>query len=398
MRLESSPRITEIIAVQNRKPAAIVLATTAVVWVPALLTALWRELGLGGPPTYLSSQTLAINLAGLFFLVLGACAGAVPRLKFQPRAIRRFKVLLPALIALCTLGAVLSYFAWLSLGINPLQFQDDTLYQMNVAYSEAGRVTTGVTGRLQALTSVVLLLVIYLWRAKRLTTLTTTLTAIGLVVLLISPRRSLIIQSLIFVTVLWVISSRTSLSRLTAIVASSGLILVTLFGYTQFVLGKIPEFTISGVADSVLHYYISSLYVMDQLLNTGHFEKTWIVLSTPIRAFAGIMGEAPDVDLSIPFVFLPEPSNTVPAFYYFYKSGGWIAVFAWSAMVGLATTLSLRAYQQSRSFFSAVAATLLLTGILLSIRECLFITYDFAFWLVAAYVVSHLVSSRVKIA
>ncbi|WP_211246272.1 hypothetical protein, partial [Cereibacter changlensis] len=82
---------------------------------------------------------------------------------------------------------------------------------------------------------------------------------------------------------------------------------------------------------------------------------------------ARLLGYDAGIDLSIPFVYLPDPSNTVSAFYYFYKSGDFVAVLACSFAVGWVSYSQVLAYLNTRKFFNLLFASLMLVGIFLSI-------------------------------
>lgn len=368
-------------------PLAIVFSVVCVVWLPSLLYVIIISTN----DYRLSFNTLAILALGVISMIVGTLLAhfQVSIKKQRVRDVRtRYEYsIIMILILLTAVGGVGSYYAWKSMGINPITFSSDTLYEMNLAYSLEGRITTGLVGRLGSLSVVAFMLTVYLFLYNKLKRSSAIVFCFLFLMFMISPRRSVLIYTLISSIILWYLVRKPSFKKtvVAGSISMSGFIL--LFGGTQYALGKIEGFNIALIFDSILKYLYTSFYVMDRLLETSNLENSWIMLAVPMRVVGLLFDFTPNVDLSIPFVYVPEPANTVPMFYYFYKSSGFLGVGIYSSIVGYLALRFVNAFFLKKTFFLGVASSLFIVGILLSVRECLFIRYDFYYWLITAYLI-----------
>ena len=366
------------------------------VWLPIFaLLAFERQLELAsGLP--ISWKTANINLLGVSSLLAGILfsRGMVPRRKSHKAVVVWGRsadlALLSILLTGALIGAYLSVGLWRELGIDVLNVSGRTLYEMNVIHAAEDRVITGVAGRLTAISFVGLMYALYLLREGRLTIKVGGAFAVAFLLAMISPRRALLLTSLISLLMMWFLSAPRI--RITQILKFSPFIVLILafFGFTQFLLQKSQTFSITDSLRIVLDYYISSFYVMDALIDTPHFEETYILWSVPERILALLLEYTPNVNLSVPFVYVSGQSNTVPAFYYFFKSSGYLGVFLASFLIGWVFMRLYMAWRSSLSFFHLVAASLFAAGVVLSPRQCLFIEYDFLFFLAISWFVGWL--------
>lgn len=303
-------------------------------------------------------------------------------INWMSRAGRR---VLFCLIALSFTGAVVSYMRWQSLGINPFGFQAETLYAMNVVYAQEGRVLSGLGGRLYSLGGVGALFVTYLYFRGALTRLQAVLLGCMFCLFLFSPRRAILFMAVL--GVMFTVLAERGRLRVREMGYGMGvaMALAVLFVLTQFALGKIVDLSPRQAIAALSGYLDANLYVMDQLIRTSHFDDTWIMLSIPARVVGALFGGSPIVDLSIPFVRIPELANTVPAFYYFYKSAGLVGVVIWSLGMGFCAYYSVRMMKDRGGFGWTAAASLSLVGLLLSVRECLLLSYEFYYWILVAF-------------
>jgi oligosaccharide repeat unit polymerase len=386
--------------IENKKAAFRLTLLVLVVWLPLFaLLALEPQLELVNG-RLISQKTALINCLGVACILIGIVlrsflAGDRRISKpFEPWGLRADSIALTILLLLALLGAFLSALAWRELGIDPLSIGERTLYEMNVVYAQEERVISGLPGRLTALALVGLLYALYLQRQKRINSGTGFVFAILFIILMISPRRALLLSSLISSVMLWYLSQDKikfshSIRILIPVVA-----IVLSFGFTQYLLQKTDAFSLFDSIKLIVEYYVYSFYVMDALIDTSHFENTFIILSVPDRILSYIFSYSPNVHLSVPFIYFPKAANTVPAFYYFYKSGGFVCVAAASFVIGwLLTHLFIR-MQAVPSLFNVIAASLFATGIVLSPRQCIFIEYDFIFLIFIAFVLDALRKSR----
>lgn len=378
------------------RPIMLVLA----VWIPILiLLVLEPKVGIA-EGRWISQNTGFINFFGVASIILGIVLSKLllagsPIIRISEHWGPRADLVALTTLLLCSLlGAYFGVLAWRDLGVDPLSLGDRTLYEMNVIYAQEERVISGLTGRLITLALIGLLYVLYILREKRISWTTGLIFAFLFTAAMISPRRALLLSAMISAVMLSIMSQdkirSIQLFKVTFVI----LTIILLFGFTQYLLQKSDQFSFYESLKSVFAYYITSFYVMDSLIDTNHFNDTFIVLAVPERIFSSILGYSPNVDLSIPFVFVPGPANTVPAFYYFYKSGGLAGVIVFSFLIGW---IFLRLYAKMRadySLFNAIATSLFATGIILTPRQCLFIEYDFIFLIIVTLLLDWLRRAR----
>lgn len=379
---------------------SLIATVTLVTWGGPLL-AIFLVLVSGNTFAYeISNESIFINVAGFVSLILGVAFAAGIRMPSYEKDVvernldKKERVMLLVIYVLSATGGFLTYLKWKSLGFDPFSFSDNMLGEMNLLYAEEGRITTGMAGRLSSLSFVGVIYSIYLYLNRRLAGASALFFCISFLVFMVSPRRAVLLTSLIAIFMFWLVARRPSLAKLFVIGTVFFCVFIFLFGYSQYNLGKIDSFSIFDSIGVAFEYIWSSFYVMTSLLKTSHFEDTWIVMSVPARFLGEMFNVDPGVDLSIPFVYVPYPANTLPAFYYFFRSGGYVGVVFFGFLIGYAALLSARTYQLKGSFAAGGVSVMLLCGIVLSLRECLFITYDFVFWLIAVNIVGLFLKSK----
>ncbi len=369
------------------------------VWALPILAMLRDVIFDTGSPYAVSKLTATICFVGIAATIVGSFAARMLPLKISRRrksspSPRTVIVVVGVVAIVGAAGAVFAVRAWRRLGIDVFSPDSFIFYSMNVLYSEGG-LLSGAEGRAYALLPVLLFLAVYLWRQKLVSRKVAVTLIASALVLMISPRRSTLITSTVASTLIWLQAKQISRTRLVVVGSAAAIAFLLFFGATQSSLGKLETAGVASTLQSVLYYYSSSPIVMDALVRTHHFADTWIIGNAIARMSNALFDTQYSVDLSVPFVSTPEPANTVPAFYYFYKSGGFAPLIIASFVIGLVSTLSLRLYIRRRSFFFATLSALCMTGMILSIRECLFISYDFLYWLLIAAILSFVLNMRI---
>jgi oligosaccharide repeat unit polymerase len=385
--------------VNNSNRFFIIIFTIIIGWLPIFASLAYEKYWIGNIYNDIHFKTIFVNILGIGCVIIGAFIAKYKIIKKRNPLIislnKKYNYILYIVLFLSVAGGIYSYYLWRSIGINFLSFAQDMLYRMNVVYADEGNVISGFWGRLSSLGTVGLLYIIYLYINNNCSR--KKLFLIGLIFLLVifSPRRAAMFTTLIASMYLYIISKDVNKYNKIIYAFLFCFCFCFIFVYTQYTLGKITEFSISDSIKTTSHYLVSNIYVMDGLINTSHFQNTWIILSVPARVFSGLFGVESNVDLSIPFIYLPEPSNTVPMFYYFFKSSGYYGVLGYSLFVGYITMVSINEYITNNTFFSAVCCSLFLSGILLSVRDCIFITYDFYYWLLVSYLINIFLDNKV---
>lgn len=338
--------------------------------------------------------TLAL-IATLFGCFVGKGVGVGPA-RDLPDRVRSHQVALVALLGVGVIGAILAVRAWYGMGIDVFSGAGDTLYQMNVRYSQEDDFIGGAAGRLYASIPIFLFFCLYCLKRGVLSKRATGLLVMVALVLMISPRRSMIFTSCIAAAFLHLQGKDIRVGRAIQLLVGVVVVFVAYFGYTQFKLGKISEFSVVAVFEALSYYLNSSVFVMSELLHTAHFEDTWIFLNLPARAINYIFHSNLAVDLSVPFVYVPEPANTVPSYYYFYKSSGYIGVVVVSFLQGFVASYAMRKFAARPTFFWAVVSSMMLTTLVLSVRENVLFSYDFAWWVAIAAGMSVILTKRFR--
>lgn len=367
-----------------------------IIWCPLIFFALADYIQGNG---YVENQlTLYIIVISVFFFCLGSifysyidskCNITCNRHELSFSNKSRALYILYCLIFLCFLGFINSILVWSALGIDLLNFNFGMLYEMNVIYSEEKRVLTGIGGRLYALNYIAILYVCYLLYNKLLSLKYAIFIISLLIVFLISPRRVIILYSIISIIIFsFFLFYKVNKYKFVLTFSCASVTLILLFGFTQFKLGKIQNFDVVSSLQVFFEYAMGSVRVMDALLYTKHFEQTWILFSTPIRFIDSLFDFKPVVDLSIPFVYVPDYNNTLPSPYYLYKSGGMQMVILISTIQGFITNIFFMSFRQNSSFLCFSFTIMLCLNMLLSIRELTFITYDFMFWSFCAILIN----------
>lgn len=353
---------------------------------------------LGADRYELSFLTVAVCCVGVFSVLAGCVLGRATKLPLgkvrDPRP-QGIKAVIWVLFLFGAIGAVLTARQWMSLGVNP--FGGASLYEMNLIYSAENEAFGGLSGRLYAVLPVLLLVVVYSMQKKLISRRVGIVACVVVVALMISPRRSALITSLLAAAFLLSLGKLLPLRSMLAKVVPVVLLIFLFFSYTQYKLQKIEDFSFSSALDVVTFYVGSSVYVMDGLIETPHFDNTYIILNLPARAVNAVFDQDLDVDLSVPFVSDPVVSNTVPIFYYFYKSSGFIGVILLSAAIGWFSAVSYRYAESTGSLAASIVASLAMAALALSIRENVFFSYDFIWRCFVGFLCNFFVTRRIKL-
>jgi oligosaccharide repeat unit polymerase len=386
---------------EGGKSFKIILLAISVGWLPVFVSAVIQGYEENNKGIGLQYNTVFINILGVFCIIAGAAVAYFAKTYQKSAVINtnrnevKERLILKGLMAMALIGGIFSYYRWKSIGIDPLSFDSDMYYQMNLVYADEGHVITGIWGRLNSMATLGAMFVMYLYYENKIDLKRLLIYCAIFIVILISPRRAAMFTTMLSMLFLFLMRSRVFSIRNVIFAVIFLYAFIMIFGYTQYSLGKMMDFSIWDSVDMAMKYVESSVFVMDKIINTDHFDKTWIMLSVPARIIGELFGIDPGVDLSIPFVYVPEPSNTVPAFYYFFKSGSYFGVIIYSLAVGYFALVFVRQYLIRKTFHSAVIGSLFLTGILLSVRDCIFITYDFIFWIVTSYLISVVLHKKI---
>ncbi|HIA9024574.1 TPA: O-antigen polymerase [Escherichia coli] len=310
---------------------------------------------------------------------------------------RKAKCILYFLTVLCLCGFLIGIQKWQAVGISILSFTSDTYYEMNVLHSESDGILSGISGRLYVLSYVLILYTLFLYKINIIHKRELTIYIAMALLFLFSPRRAIIIYSIISLLVYLLFFARIKLLKKIGLLLSVSLSFIILFGFTQYSLGKMDNFEMVNIFESFFHYYYSSIPVMDSLISTNHFVDEYILLSTPLRFISALIQVPINIDLSIPFVNIPEPSNTLPITYYLYRSSGFVAIITFSIIFGFMSVRMERGMDFNCSFQVFAFNMLLSVGTLMSVREMFFITYDFFFWCIVIFIISYILRFKARI-
>lgn len=353
---------------------------------------------IGAEDYRLGLLTVILCFVGVLSVLCGCFFGygsKIPRVRAWAPISGRVKYIIAVLLMLGFVGAVFAAREWISLGVNPLR--GSSLYDMNVAYSTSRDSFGGVSGRLHALVPVALLYVLFCRRASLIEPTHALVLVLILAALLISPRRATIITTALAAVFLWMLGKPLPIRRWLAYFIPAMFAIFAFLGYSQFKLGKAAEYTLASTVDMILTYAGSSVYVMDGLIHTDHLEDTFVLLNLPARAVNAVLGSNLQVDLSVPFVYDPVVSNTVPLFYYLYKSSSWLGLCGVSFLIGWISVISYRIAERTGSFGANLVSALMMCGLVLSIRENFFFSYDFLWWAVVGIVISWVSGQRFRV-
>ncbi|WP_211246074.1 hypothetical protein, partial [Cereibacter changlensis] len=316
----------------NKTATKIVLSAILLAWLPAYL--LYFFFPVAGGIEFLEVSILphTVNAVGVCFMVIGLlCSGCFHSSRVSPApspvepSSSKLNTILTAVAVLSATGAFLSFLTWRRYGIDLLNFTSATLYQMNVLYSEEGRILEGLPGRMVSLSALGVFLTSYMIISGKISSKAGFLCILMFLAFLISPRRGALISTIATMTAMFMIDRTGKRKSSRLLLATSAAALFFAFGFTQFLLNKTSQFSLWASFEVASSYVTSNFYVMDALIRTDHFTSTPILSWIPQLIAARLLGYDAGIDLSIPFVYLPDPSNTVSAFYYFYKSGDFVA-------------------------------------------------------------------------
>lgn len=346
-------------------------------------------------PYDVSTQTMIICSVGVISIIFSYLFGMIMqrshdsgRLINRPnneRYLGLIKSCLKVTLGLGIIGAILSFYRWKSAGVNFSQLSFSLFYDMNLINSEEGGVIGGLTGRLVTLNLVTIIIASYLRLNSFISSRLYFFSIFISIVCLISPRRALLFYalSILFLTFFFYANYRFK----TKILVSSVIIMVLifLFGATQYYLGKLDNFDLASFYSIVKFYTTSSFVVMSELLNTQHFQDKVILLNTPARIINSLFSTGYNVDLSVPFVELEHRANTLPMFYYIFKELGYLGLILIGFLIGLAFSYVVTLTKRKGLFIHFSLSMLFMLGLMFSPREMIFITYDFWTWVFVVF-------------
>lgn len=332
----------------------------------------------------------------LFFLVAGMAVGNVIRLTGEVIRFNRLRLMwITALIVLCSMVGAYSYFIyWSSKGVVFSLLDSESYLEINALYAEGEDDFGGILGRLYIIPILGVVWVEYLRSRGFLRSAVAIAVNLILLACLLSPRRAFLFYAIISWLGAYLIGKDRLSSKDALLAAGLGVGALIAFMYSQVALNKASDASLVEAVRPVVVYLLGSLSVMEELLSTPHFSDVAVVFNVPARIINQIFGSGFNVDLSIPFVSLPDLANTVPFQYYLFKDVGIFGMAIFSFFLGFFWVRALRLYRLTKSFFPYYCGSTVFTGMVLSVREGLFFTYLFWFLVCVSFVVAKLASAR----
>jgi oligosaccharide repeat unit polymerase len=342
-------------------------------------------------------SVIAWGLGHLTARVVGG-AGSISRRKPPSAGVgtvslegRTTRILLICLLILSLIGYGAFLEAWNVFELWGRMSAAELFLLLNQEFAEESSQFGGLLGRLYVLPVIGLALTSYAAAREVIGKWAAVTLAVSFFVLLISPRRALLIQGLLLAAFIYQ-DARPGKRSFWSIAAVIGLSLV-IFTFSQIILAK-TEATIEGVLSPTVVYVAANLPVMEELLHTSHFENTQVLLNVPYRILNVLLGARYAVELDIPFVYVGVHSNTAPFQYYILRDAGFLAVIVVSFALGFAAKVT-STLAESRSTFGVVwLKSAFLVFILFSFREFTLITYDWAYFGVVALLIAYLIHRR----
>ncbi|QWV94801.1 oligosaccharide repeat unit polymerase [Geomonas oryzisoli] len=235
----------------------------------------------------------------------------------------------------------------------------------------------GISGRLAVLPAIAIPLNIYLMgRRQQRDRMLALLTFIEFLYL-VSPRRALILQTIVSSVFVHVFVKGLT-PRMVRSMVGGAAAMVLLFALTQVGLNKASGGVGVGL-NSAYVYLTSNLPIFQELTKNSQDTNGEYVLNIPLRVTNKLgFNKAPD--LSIPFVKVPVEGNTAPFFYYPYRDWGVAGVVVLSWIIGFATATVYNRKERGAAW--VLVSAFCTTAMVFSVRENIFITYQF--WYCAA--------------
>ncbi|MEK4286997.1 O-antigen polymerase [Paenibacillus sp. FSL P4-0502] len=199
---------------------------------------------------------------------------------------------------------------------------------------------------------------------------------------LLSPRRALLFQTAILVLLILLITKKI---RITIKTISLSMFLLFLFSYSQFMLNKSMGNGLLGGLKDIYVYITGNIPSFEILMNIKREDNGNMSFANFYNIFNSIGYNFNNVDMSIAFVNIPIPFNTVPYNYYFLMDFGIWGSFLVIFLVAYVITYLFYKTRYSKDSLNIQKFSILyiycylLMGVIFSFRENVWITYNSLF-------------------
>jgi hypothetical protein len=208
---------------------------------------------------------------------------------------RRSLIALGAILVCSVLGYGAFIRTW---GVLTLAASAESFNELNVRISAREESFGGFVGRLYVLPLVGLSLTAYL-RARGLLSRWLAITlVIAFILMMISPRRALLIQGVLLAVLVGQTAAGQRSYRMLGFAVVGAMVV---FGVTQALLLKTQP-TLLGAISPMATYVAANIPTMDALLHTPHFEDTHVVMNVPLRVLNALLLTDYPTDLAVPFI------------------------------------------------------------------------------------------------
>ncbi|ULO08643.1 oligosaccharide repeat unit polymerase [Paenibacillus sp. 19GGS1-52] len=208
---------------------------------------------------------------------------------------------------------------------------------------------------------------------------------------LISPRRAILIQTLMVVLFILLLTRTIRISIKILVIP---IILLILFSFSQVVLNKGQGEGIFGGLKVIYLYITGNIPSFDLLMDRNREGMGLMSLSNFYKFLNAIGYRFENVDLSIDFVNIPTPFNTIPYNYYFLMDFGILgsSFVIFTGAYGITflyyRTMTIFKYLKMEYFTYIYIYSYILMGILFSFRENVLISYNALFFILISIMVS----------
>ncbi len=284
----------------------------------------------------------------------------------------------------------LGYIAFFAKLINVVNFSGSLVsayrdWNYQVSYGELS-LFGGIVGRLYVLPSFaipynVYLLTVFPTYKKQLLFI-----SIIEVLFMFSPRRAPLIQTIVVVFFIILLKNRKKIKiSWKTITTSIGCLFF--FPYTQSLLNKSVESGLVGGIKSIYLYITGNIPAIELQLQNSVPTYGDLVFNVPFKILhkLGVISNEPD--LSIPFVSLPVPFNTIPYNYYLIRDFGIVGSTIAIWIIAFVITCLYYKVRASNSFSILYNYSLVLMAIVFSFRENVLITYDAWYYMLLSVIV-----------
>lgn len=196
---------------------------------------------------------------------------------------------------------------------------------------------------------------------------------------LLSPRRALLFQTAVLIILILLITKKIKITLKTIFII---ILLLFLFSYSQFILNKSMGNGMLGALKDIYVYVTGNIPSFSVLMDIKRESDGYMSFSILYNILKAIGYPSTNVDLSIAFVNIPIPFNTVPYNYYFLMDFGIWGSFLVVFLIAYVITIlyykihKLGFYNESNNFSIVYIYSYLLMGIVFSFRENIWITYN----------------------